>query len=127
MIRASLREQAQRCWRLAKSIYNAEASADLEVYARQLEERAQELEPQHLNEPPTTARHTDQASMAAVISIGDTVEVYWLETGRRDTGIIDRVEFSVVKVVIAGPPELVIFVSMTQVRENDKGRWVVEL
>ena len=65
--------------------------------------------------------------MAAVISIGDTVEVYWLETGRRDTGIIDRVEFSVVKVVIAGPPELVIFVSMTQVRENDKGRWVVEL
>jgi hypothetical protein len=127
VIRASLREQAQRCWRLAKSIYNAEASADLEVYARQLEERAQELEPRHPSEPPITARHADQSSMAAVISIGDTVEVYWLETGRRDTGIIDRIEFSVVKVAIAGPPELVIFASMTQVREDEKGRWVVEL
>jgi hypothetical protein len=33
VIRASLREQAQRCWRLAKSIYNAEASADLDALA----------------------------------------------------------------------------------------------
>jgi hypothetical protein len=39
-----LREQAQRCWRLAQSIYNAQAAAELEAYARQLEERANGLE-----------------------------------------------------------------------------------
>jgi len=47
-----LREQAQRCSRLAKSIYNPEAAADLEAYARQLEERAQELEAKPVPEPP---------------------------------------------------------------------------
>ena len=35
--RAALREQAQRCRRLAKSIYNPEVAAELEDYARQLE------------------------------------------------------------------------------------------
>jgi hypothetical protein len=47
-----LREQAQRCWRLAKSIYNPEAAADLEVYARQLEECAERLEAAPALEPP---------------------------------------------------------------------------
>jgi hypothetical protein len=47
-----LREQAQRCWRLAKSIYNPEEAAALEVYARQLEERAQLLEAEPVPEPP---------------------------------------------------------------------------
>jgi hypothetical protein len=39
-----LLEQAQRCWRLAKSVYNQETAAELEAYARQLEERAKILE-----------------------------------------------------------------------------------
>src|SRR5260221_629893 len=47
-----LREQAQRCSRLAKSIYNPEAAADLEAYARQLQERPQELEAKPVPEPP---------------------------------------------------------------------------
>lgn len=47
-----LREQAQRCWRLARSIYNAEAAAELEAYARQLEERAERLETKLMPEPP---------------------------------------------------------------------------
>jgi hypothetical protein len=49
---SKLREQAQRCSRLAKSIYNPAAAADLEAYARQLEERAQELEARPVTEPP---------------------------------------------------------------------------
>ena len=52
----TLQEQAQRCWRLAKSIYNPEASANLEAYARQLEERAQQLEANGLIEP-SRSRH----------------------------------------------------------------------
>jgi hypothetical protein len=47
-----LREQAERCWRLAKSIYNPAAAADLEVYARQLEECAEQLEAKLVLEPP---------------------------------------------------------------------------
>jgi hypothetical protein len=43
MVAKVLLEQAQRCWRLAKSIYNQEAAAELEAYARQLEERARRL------------------------------------------------------------------------------------
>lgn len=39
-----LLEQAQQCWRLANSIYNQEIAAELEAYARQLEERAACLE-----------------------------------------------------------------------------------
>lgn len=50
-----LREQAQRCWRLAQAIYNAEAVAELEAYARQLEQRAERLESEHVPEPPTTS------------------------------------------------------------------------
>jgi hypothetical protein len=43
MVAKVLLDQAQRCWRLAKSIYNQEAAAELEAYARQLEERALRL------------------------------------------------------------------------------------
>jgi hypothetical protein len=55
-----LREQAQRCWRLAQSIYNAEAAAQLEAYARQLEQRARQLEASDvkadaLPEPPAAS------------------------------------------------------------------------
>lgn len=53
MLIVKLREQAQRCSRLAKSIYNPEAAAGLEAYARQLEERAQELEAKRVAEPPS--------------------------------------------------------------------------
>lgn len=35
--------QAERCRRLARSIYNADVAADLETYARQLEERVDQL------------------------------------------------------------------------------------
>ena len=52
MLVTTLREQAQRCWRLAQSIYNAEAAAELEAYARQLEERAHELEAEPAPQPP---------------------------------------------------------------------------
>ena len=52
MLTTILREQAQRCWRLAQSIYNAEAAAELEAYARQLEERALELEAEPEPQPP---------------------------------------------------------------------------
>jgi hypothetical protein len=41
---AILLEQAQRCWRLARSVYNQQTAAELEAYARQLEERARFLE-----------------------------------------------------------------------------------
>jgi hypothetical protein len=41
---AVLLEQAQRCWRLARSVYNQQTAAELEAYARQLEERARFLE-----------------------------------------------------------------------------------
>jgi hypothetical protein len=51
-----LREQAQRCWRLARSIYNPEAAADLEVYARQLEQWAEQLEAEDMTEPPAEPR-----------------------------------------------------------------------
>jgi len=50
-----LREQAQRCWRLARSIYNAEAAAELEAYARQLEERAERLEAKLMPERPAAS------------------------------------------------------------------------
>ncbi len=36
----AFRSQAERCRRLAKSIYNAEVAANLEAYARELELRA---------------------------------------------------------------------------------------
>lgn len=52
MRNGQLREQAQRCWRLARSIYNAEAAAELEAYARQLEERAERLETTLMPDPP---------------------------------------------------------------------------
>jgi len=40
----ALRLQAERCRRLAKSIYNSAAVAELEAYAGQLEERAARLD-----------------------------------------------------------------------------------
>ncbi|MGO8917544.1 MAG: hypothetical protein ACLQJR_16685 [Stellaceae bacterium] len=39
----SLHEEAERCRRLAKSIYNPTVTEELEAYAAQLEERAAEL------------------------------------------------------------------------------------
>jgi hypothetical protein len=36
----TFRSQAERCRRLAKSIYNTKVAADLEAYARELELRA---------------------------------------------------------------------------------------
>ena len=43
MVAKVLLEQAQQCWRLASSIYNQEIAAELEAYARQLEQRAASL------------------------------------------------------------------------------------
>jgi hypothetical protein len=40
----AFRSQAERCRRLAKSIYNTKVAADLEAYARELELRAAALE-----------------------------------------------------------------------------------
>lgn len=40
----AFRWQAERCRRLAKSIYNFEVAADLEAYAQELERRAAALE-----------------------------------------------------------------------------------
>jgi hypothetical protein len=40
----ALREKAERCRRLAHSIYNDGLSSDLETYARSLEEQAKALE-----------------------------------------------------------------------------------
>ena len=40
----TFRLQAERCRRLAKSIYNSEVAANLEAYARELELRAAALE-----------------------------------------------------------------------------------
>ena len=39
-----LREQAQRCWRLAQSIFDAQAIAALKEMAREFEQQAAELE-----------------------------------------------------------------------------------
>ena len=57
-----LLEQAQRCWRLAKSIYNPEAAADLEAYARQLEERAKRLEEEERQRSQPSAAATSAPS-----------------------------------------------------------------
>jgi len=52
----SLREEAQRYRRLAKSIYNAPAAAELEAHARALEKEAAQLEAgQTRSRPPDTA------------------------------------------------------------------------
>ena len=40
----ALRAEAKRCRRLAKSIYNPTAAAELEARARALEEQAEQLE-----------------------------------------------------------------------------------
>ncbi len=57
MVATVLLEQAQRCWRLAKSIYNQEVAAELEAYARQLEERAMRLaEEERPPQPGSAAR-----------------------------------------------------------------------
>ena len=40
----ALRDEAQRCRRLASSIYNPTVAAELEAHARALEERALRLE-----------------------------------------------------------------------------------
>jgi hypothetical protein len=55
MVAKVLLEQAQRCWRLAKSIYNQEAAAELEAYARQLEEQARRLEQEERQAQPSGA------------------------------------------------------------------------
>ena len=51
MCRRELREQARRCRRLANSIYNPATAAELERYARMLEEQAAgtELQERRLN------------------------------------------------------------------------------
>lgn len=52
----ALREEARRYRRLAKSIYNAKAAAELEAHARELEEQAARLEAgQTQSRPPDTA------------------------------------------------------------------------
>lgn len=52
----TLREEAQRYRRLAQSIYNARAAAELEAHARALEEQAAQLETgQTRSRPPDTA------------------------------------------------------------------------
>lgn len=52
----TLREEAQRYRRLAQSIYNARAAAELEAHARALEEQAAQLETgQNRSRPPDTA------------------------------------------------------------------------
>jgi hypothetical protein len=51
----ALRDQAERCKRLANSIYNPAAAAELEAHARALEEQAKRLEAARLSAPsPTT-------------------------------------------------------------------------
>ena len=59
-----LLEQAQQCWRLANSIYNQEIAAELEAYARQLEERAACLEEEITPPPPRAA-----ASPALILKV----------------------------------------------------------
>ena len=44
MISEMLRERAQRCLRLAQSIYNPDAAAALEAYSRQLDAKAERME-----------------------------------------------------------------------------------
>jgi hypothetical protein len=52
----ALRDEAQRCRRLAKSIYNQMATAELEAHARALEEQAAKLEAaKSLSRPPEGA------------------------------------------------------------------------
>jgi hypothetical protein len=54
-----LRQQADRCRRLARSIYNPTAAAELEAYAEQLEGRAAVVAPISQLENPT-AISTDE-------------------------------------------------------------------
>lgn len=52
----ALRDEAQRCRRLANSIYNQMATAELEARARALEEEAAQLEAAKiLSRPPDGA------------------------------------------------------------------------
>ncbi len=52
----ALREEAQRCRRLANSIYNPTVSAELEARARRLEEQAAQLEAaKRATEPPSSS------------------------------------------------------------------------
>lgn len=52
----AIRDEAQRCRRLANSIYNPTATAELEARARALEERAAQLEAaKHSPERPNNA------------------------------------------------------------------------
>lgn len=55
MVAKALLEQAQQCWRLAGSIYNQEIAAELEAYARQLEEQAARLEAEIASPHPHSA------------------------------------------------------------------------
>ena len=52
----ALRDQAERCKRLANSIYNPAAAAQLEAHARALEEQAKRLEAARLGAPLPTTR-----------------------------------------------------------------------
>lgn len=54
MCEQALRDEAQRCRRLAKSIYNPTAAAELEACARALEEQAAQLEARRLSPPRPT-------------------------------------------------------------------------
>ena len=54
-----LREQAQRCRRLARSIFDAEAIAALEEMAREFEQRAADLEREASGQPGSDSRDSN--------------------------------------------------------------------
>jgi hypothetical protein len=60
-------------------------------------------------------------------SVGDTVDIYWRDTGRHDTGTIEKVLVFAVTVRIAGPPEITIAVPKDQLREADPHHWKLEV
>lgn len=62
MISKMLRERAQRCLRLAQSIYNADAAAALEAYSRQLEATAERMEIEARRAAEAMQRETENDS-----------------------------------------------------------------
>jgi hypothetical protein len=64
----------------------------------------------------------------ASASVGDTVDIYWDDTGRRDSGTIEKVGAFAVTVRVAGPPEITIALPADRLREAvDPHLWKLNL
>jgi predicted nucleic acid-binding protein len=63
-----------------------------------------------------------------VVSVGDTVDIFWRKTDRHDTATVENVHGITVAMRIPGPPEITIMLSADQlVAADGEHHWQLDM